>query len=1390
MENVRIFTIAELLQRVRSLTATSSISPNSNETSKPSTRSIPIHSNPNPNPNPSHKVLLPLDHLAIIVGTLTLPTAIDASASASSRCPYNTCFQFSDGSASICCDILDFDVLIIRKKISVLAWNFIPWKRGGGFLEIIRWSFQDSNSGLRPCSNFNSIPLGSGSSSGHEDSSRARHGVFGALEVVSPVSTVPCATGHSNLKTNKASDSSHSSSLRGFLLQFMVCECKLCSSKEAVTVLKDSIQEKDAHSFTKPMFVYCSGSVSTWHPVFTKLVGNVVALSGLKKKLVFIGKEESKLMYVTTGNSALHLLRLSWKWRPKCTAVAKGKGECGTYRGIVKGVYMQGMVVELDNEVWLLLTDQLLTPPHSLRAGALVSVRNVHFVNPRFSWTKILILGACFKTSIIVESFSPLETGCHILPQSQSSLGKFVESLTFSARLWVLLIASCFRKKFSGILSEKEILGTKHKGGFVQMYASSQLPSSMHPTRHGVFMELCNHDSCVCGCEPYIGNLNLVVPLSIFICHCEAFWMRAVQLENSCEKLHDDKKYSLQFCEGRSHVQSVRKIFSSEDIGVSLMGSLKTSPSSGRLQLVDATGSIDVLIPDLPSTWDANRIYKVADFSLVIEGMPQSVGCIGLLDNDLFSCRTIFHFIPLARKMNLTVYVYFRLRNSMCRNLPIYPCTGPGEDLKRLESGMFHLLLVTHKFPVLQKYQDDVVIENSSSMFVEAIILPWDLFLAGSYEISCPTRALGDNPKNSMESAGGNYLDHVSPKRRKFNDSSSRGLSSNSVNNSSDSVREPSSCSISYKESREKQKYCDLTSREISCSAMISGVNGHSLVGSVILHCTRAKLNNGGFCRPGGQKVLLEFTSESFYKYQLLHIGCYYITKHDSEDSFCNLKDSSYSSSDNILIPSTTHLWSLSFTSDEICQNNSSLKCLPLDNSLRNDEVLSDHHNEVHLLMSPGNASENSSDISLCLPENVISFGEVILKELEEGLIKPVVTAEGIPKISSCISLAMTAPLLSLDSNSLFPEGNLLSLCGHVISVHSVEDNSVNPYLNCQNIGDPLQRRFLQRAKSSCIHVLVDHHIVRLSGSLSGHAFPVGFGPGVDATFHRVLELRGQNRWMLTSVSFIVINSIRAVSFQNKFIKVDNESCSDKCSSPASYMQNAAPLDLVSSGLISELVKCLDFKPIAFHCRVVAIHILVLEKKFRNVNYQPKNHFRPYLVDIPLAGFVLDDGSSPCCCWANSERAATLLRLYEDFPLSAFESSGWTLKWIRKDDNACSATMYHLERILKNHDRITVKNFGSMFDSSYQDLAVSVSSDNALSSHDENLLKFIIFNACFSKFWTVIGRMMDSNAVTRLKTTNLLETEMSMHSMQHIWAREVHYTNLLTEARNVVQELC
>ncbi|KAI5398082.1 hypothetical protein KIW84_063763 [Lathyrus oleraceus] len=47
------------------------------------------------------------------------------------------------------------------------------------------------------------------------------------------------------------------------------------------------------------------------------------------------------------------------------------------------------------------------------------------------------------------------------------------------------------------------------------------------------------------------------------------------------------------------------------------------------------------------------------------------------------------------------------------------------------------------------------------------------------------------------------------------------------------------------------------------------------------------------------------------------------------------------------------------------------------------------------------------------------------------------------------------------------------------------------------------------------------------------------------------------------------------------------------------------------------------------------------------------------------AGFLLDDGSSSCCCWANAERSATLLRLQEE-----------------------PTTSYHLGRILKKQSNM------------------------------------------------------------------------------------------------------
>lgn len=118
----------------------------------------------------------------------------------------------------------------------------------------------------------------------------------------------------------------------------------------------------------------------------------------------------------------------------------------------------------------------------------------------------------------------------------------------------------------------------------------------------------------------------------------------------------------------------------------------------------------------------------------------------------------------------------------------------------------------------------------------------------------------------------------------------------------------------------------------------------------------------------------------------------------------------------------------------------------------------------------------------------------------------------------------------------------------------------------------------------------------------------------------------------------------------------------------------------------------------------------------------------------PSFPILAEDGSSSCVCWANGEQASTFLRLSEKLPETALGSTYGTFKWVGGGNRACGSSGYYLEKILKKHSKITMNNYGSLSDSC-EDLSFSVGPENVLSNSDENLLKSVVYNACFGRDW-------------------------------------------------------
>ncbi|XP_030540051.1 CST complex subunit CTC1 isoform X2 [Rhodamnia argentea] len=1333
--DAKVLSVSELLRKSCPFSATSSLRSTSRQRFSPpppeSSRREEFR-----DPNPSPRVLTPLNHPVMLLGTVTTPVRDGdghGHSPAALKCSNNgTCFQFSDGASRICCDVFDFSAHLLGKRIRVVAFNFIPFKHGGGFLEIIRWSFAQSHGGLRPCPNSSALALGSGSSS--EDCSKARYHVRGTVESISPVSVVPCSSG-------TRFDSGSARNLRGFLARILICGCKLCGSRDITKVLTDNSDGcSGGHAYSLPEFVYFCGSASFWHPAITKLIGDVVVLSRLNKKLVYIGKDESQVMFVTTEKSLLHLLMSSKMSAHERTSIGK-TSDYSTYTGLATGIYMQGMIVELDKKVWLLLTDQQFQPPHSLRVGAVVSVKNAHLLSGKYSWAEMLILGGCFRTSILVESPSPFETSCYNFPDKQSMLGKFISTLSYPARLWVLLTISCFRKKFSGIFSEKEILGSKNKEGLLQMYASSHLPSWAFRNRHGVFMEMCKHDFCGFGCELGYTKLKLTVPFSLLVHHCESMWEGLlVESEKACKVSDDDNTSSNLFGVRGSYSQLIKRIISSDNIGITLLGNLKVSPFTGRLQLVDAIRSLDVVIPDLPSTWNSNSIYEVNDYSVIITGVSQWTGQLRPFDRESFSCKSIFNYIPMVRGMGLDISICFHLKNANCIDFH----ETSEEELEDLGSGSYHILRIVHKFPLLQKLSADPVI--SPSMFVEAIILPWYLFLADKDGVECLPYALMDQ----LEEA-------VGRNSNKWADGSSKRLKTDTTPSNRDG------------------RIHDLNYHKVPCQVTVRGVKTSLPSRPGSLGRVKGNSRNGISYNISPDKVWLEFQPSDVSKYQMLNIGGYYVLKHGKEEKLCLLEDSARGF--KIHFPSKTKLWSLSFSSRDTLLHN-----LPHDSPLCTDQVLLGEETGNFTKAFSGYSSETSSDICLDVSTKAAGPFQMDLLEIEHSLTKPTVNIEDIT-VSSCSRDTISSLSSKFPGHvHLFPDGDLVSINGDVIAIQRFESTSYNPYPSHENllISSQQSRGFIGDTISVRVHDKTGNGTVQIFGTLRNHAYPIGFGPGVYATFCRILKLGGREGFLLTPISFIMINSIR----------MTNEQCGTKDTTMQSVPNRRVAFNGASSGFISELTQDPGSSMMQLRCKVIAVHILILEKTNVQTDCLPSGFsHRSSPINIPIAGFVVEDGSSLCFCWANADGASTLLRLNEKLPQTAIESTSWTLKWVGKGKNASRTSAYYVDRFLKKHVKITVRNCGSMLDSSRQDLMFSVGSHNVLSNFEEDILCYILLNASFATDWNIVGTAMDLNTARQLEKQHFLEMEKELESIQHIWAVDVSHVNPRNEAKRNIEEL-
>ncbi|KAH8953721.1 hypothetical protein BDL97_08G042100 [Sphagnum fallax] len=210
--------------------------------------------------------------------------------------------------------------------------------------------------------------------------------------------------------------------------------------------------------------VYFFGSVASWPPVLSVVIGQCVTITGLQRKLILVGPEKNEhFLFVAKKSSLVSQLSPSgcvpmdcggkepcFRAREKDPSTSrvtranihkelpcdsKEGARIGSYIEIVTDIPMPGQLVELNKQAWLLLTHYNVSQLHGLCVGAM----------------------CCSNLQEII-----------------------MEHLPFASAFWVLQVIVSLRCKFQGVYTQKQLIGSQ-KDSSVCWHNTGM---SSHPSDH------------------------------------------------------------------------------------------------------------------------------------------------------------------------------------------------------------------------------------------------------------------------------------------------------------------------------------------------------------------------------------------------------------------------------------------------------------------------------------------------------------------------------------------------------------------------------------------------------------------------------------------------------------------------------------------------------------------------------------------------------------------------------------------------------------------------------------------------------------------------------------------------------------------------------------------